>query len=62
MHSRDTFKCLTEAEYLHMVDGKTGSGFRVITRMLLTLATPQPEWVERVLLGITDDVGRSAAP
>lgn len=58
VYARDTLKCLTEAEYMHMVDGKTGSGFRVITRMLMTLASAQPAWVEEIVLDITNDVGR----
>lgn len=58
VYARDTLKCLTEEEYLHMVDGKTGSGFRVITRMLLTLASPLPAWAEEIILDITNDVGR----
>ena len=43
-----------------MVDGKTGSGFRVITRMLVTLAPPHARWLEGLLMELTNDIGRCA--
>jgi geranylgeranyl diphosphate synthase type 3 len=57
-YARDTYKCLTEDEYMAMVDGKTGSGFRVITRMLVTLAPPHARWLEGLLMELTNDIGR----
>ena len=57
LHWRDGLQCPTEAEYISMVDGKTGSGFRVVTRLLLAKAAPDhSSQLAQCLLQFTDEV------
>eukprot|EP01012_Entosiphon_sulcatum_P028366 TRINITY_DN3428_c0_g1_i1.p1 TRINITY_DN3428_c0_g1~~TRINITY_DN3428_c0_g1_i1.p1 ORF type:complete len:367 (+),score=56.26 TRINITY_DN3428_c0_g1_i1:458-1558(+) len=62
VYSRDSGQCPTEDEYLAIADSKTGSAFRVITRLLyeLTRDTPSelPEPLLRALMSLTDDISR----
>eukprot|EP00668_Euglena_longa_P032832 GGOE01042291.1.p1 GENE.GGOE01042291.1~~GGOE01042291.1.p1 ORF type:complete len:397 (-),score=77.32 GGOE01042291.1:222-1343(-) len=61
LHWRATRQCPTEEQYFSMVDGKTGSGFRVVVRLLLAVAertSPLPAAVQRQLLLFADELGR----
>eukprot|EP00667_Euglena_gracilis_P012916 EG_transcript_13306 len=61
LHWRAARRCPTEAQYFDMVDGKTGSGFRVVVRLLLAVVehtSPLSPPLQQQLLQFADEVGR----